>query len=374
VDIPDESLMKENVQMTKKPRRLFTDEQKAEAVNIVKQSGKPVSQVANLTRSGYYAWRERQGSHRAKWSTSSFLLTGIVPMQFKRLVLLFGSLLMASSSPFVAHNQRAAAIAQTPTTETTVALCETPSQSVRIYQTDGETLMRAYDRQDEVVWMNRTPVSTETVALGTQYTNQLGEQTVTTVISSGDNSCTVQVGSNAPEAGMLSQGENATSESEQLLSQARQLYPDAVADLEAQCASPSTLTVRQFQNSRQSPRASFVCYSPPDTDGGRTGQALGSLPLTEDDPTFIEPFSCTPGNTACEAQLEDLQTHYPDTLQAAEFACSIKNGTLFTVPAGDMIDLRCGYNASTLFDADGDDIPDNERFTSVDISVGQVPM
>ncbi|NJR71594.1 MAG: IS3 family transposase [Synechococcales cyanobacterium CRU_2_2] len=45
--------------MTKKPRRLFTDEQKAEAVNIVKQSGKPVSQVAKemgLTESALRKW------------------------------------------------------------------------------------------------------------------------------------------------------------------------------------------------------------------------------------------------------------------------------------------------------------------------------
>lgn len=45
--------------MTKKPRRFFTDEQKAEAVNIVKQSGKPVSQVAKemgLTESALRKW------------------------------------------------------------------------------------------------------------------------------------------------------------------------------------------------------------------------------------------------------------------------------------------------------------------------------
>ena len=45
--------------MTKKPRRYFTDEQKAEAVNIVKQSGKPVSQVARemgLTESALRNW------------------------------------------------------------------------------------------------------------------------------------------------------------------------------------------------------------------------------------------------------------------------------------------------------------------------------
>ena len=45
--------------MTKKPRRFFTAEQKAEAVNIVNQSGKPVSQVAKemgLTESCLRKW------------------------------------------------------------------------------------------------------------------------------------------------------------------------------------------------------------------------------------------------------------------------------------------------------------------------------
>ncbi|MBW4549612.1 MAG: transposase [Aphanocapsa sp. GSE-SYN-MK-11-07L] len=45
--------------MTQKPRRLFTDEQKAESVRIVNQSGKPVSQVAKemgLTESALRNW------------------------------------------------------------------------------------------------------------------------------------------------------------------------------------------------------------------------------------------------------------------------------------------------------------------------------
>lgn len=45
--------------MTQKPRRLFTDEQKAEAVRIVNQSGKPVSHVAKemgLTESALRKW------------------------------------------------------------------------------------------------------------------------------------------------------------------------------------------------------------------------------------------------------------------------------------------------------------------------------
>lgn len=45
--------------MTQKPRRLFTAEQKAEAVTIVNQSGKPISQVAKemgLTESALRKW------------------------------------------------------------------------------------------------------------------------------------------------------------------------------------------------------------------------------------------------------------------------------------------------------------------------------
>jgi transposase len=59
VDIPEESITEENVQMTQKPRRIFTDEQKAEAVRIVNQSGKPVHQVAKemgLTESALRNW------------------------------------------------------------------------------------------------------------------------------------------------------------------------------------------------------------------------------------------------------------------------------------------------------------------------------
>ncbi|NJM68668.1 MAG: transposase, partial [Acaryochloris sp. RU_4_1] len=45
--------------MSQKPRRVFTDEQKSEAVHIVNQSGKAVSQVAKemgLTESALRKW------------------------------------------------------------------------------------------------------------------------------------------------------------------------------------------------------------------------------------------------------------------------------------------------------------------------------
>ena len=55
--------------MTQKPRRIFTDEQKAEAVRIVTQSGKPVSQVAKemgLTESALRQWvKQAQIDHQS---------------------------------------------------------------------------------------------------------------------------------------------------------------------------------------------------------------------------------------------------------------------------------------------------------------------
>ncbi len=262
--------------------------------------------------------------------------------------------------------------AQTTASETTLALCETPDQAIRIYRTNGETLMRAYDRQDGIIWMNRTPVSAETLPQGTRYTNQFGEQTVTTFVSANGSDCTLQLGSKAPAAGTLLQIGPATSD--QTLNQVRQLYPDQVAQLEAECPPASTLDVTAFQNQGQPPRANFICWSAPNPQGERTGQGLGNLPLTENDPTFIQSFTCPTGDPACESQLEALQTRYPEQLEAAELACSIKRGSLFFAAAGDATDLRCGFFATTLWDLNGDGTPDYEDAVSVDISVGQVPL
>jgi hypothetical protein len=42
VDIPEELKTTENVKMTKKKSRIFTEEQKAEAVRIIERSDKPI--------------------------------------------------------------------------------------------------------------------------------------------------------------------------------------------------------------------------------------------------------------------------------------------------------------------------------------------
>jgi hypothetical protein len=303
-----------------------------------------------------------------QWSLRSRLKKVLVPVGLVGVTL--GAIAPLGSMP--------PGVAATSPQETTLALCETPNYTVRLYQLAGddslagETLMRAYNRQYDRVWLSRTPVSRTTTPAGTAYTNLFGEQTVTMVVNSDGTDCTIQVGDNAPQAGKLLSTRPGNDES--LLSQVAELYPEIVAELEAACESPAHLSVESFQNAGQPPRARFTCWSAPDPEGERTGQWLGNLPLTADDPTFITPFTCSAGDPACETQLAILQAQHPDVLATAELACSVKNGSLFFATLEDTLDLRCGYFATTLWDTNGDGIPEYEDPISVDVSVGQVPL
>lgn len=87
--------------------------------------------------------------------------------------------------------------------EETLSLCETGSTAVRIYVEDGETRMRVFDRQDNVIWMNKTPASEDVTSEGFQYTNRMGEQTVTLSVNPTANNCQIQVGDRPIEAGTL---------------------------------------------------------------------------------------------------------------------------------------------------------------------------
>ncbi|WOD37026.1 hypothetical protein [Nodosilinea sp. E11] len=101
---------------------------------------------------------------------------------------------------------------------------------------------------------------------------------------------------------------------------------------------------------------------------------MGNLPLTENDPIFIKPFTCPAGDQACEAQLGLLKDRFAPRLEQAELACSIKNGTLFFAPAEQGIDICCGYSATTLWDSNGDGNADYEDPVDMDVSVGTLPL
>lgn len=96
----------------------------------------------------------------------------------------------------------ASANAQIP--ETSVALCVTDSQAVRVYYRSDQLRLRAYDRQDEVLWMNHTPALTETTDTGTTYTNEFGEVTLKLMVMN-NGGCSVQIGDSPAEPGTLAE-------------------------------------------------------------------------------------------------------------------------------------------------------------------------
>lgn len=256
--------------------------------------------------------------------------------------------------------------------ESTIALCETPGQTVRIYSMGGQAYMRAFDRQDGIVWMNRTPVSAETLPDGTAYTNLRGEQTVSTFVNNNARDCAIRIGNNRPETGILLAANSTLSDV--TLEQARRVNPQQVAEFESDCRTPATLGARPFQDAGQPQRANFICWSGSDSSGSQTGEWFGILPLAQNDPTFVKPFTCSPGDQACQSQLELMRSRFPTQLEQAEFACSVKNGTLFFAPAEQAVDIRCGYSATSFWDNNGDGNPDNSTSASVDTSVGTLPL
>ncbi|MEG3438123.1 hypothetical protein V0288_13425 [Pannus brasiliensis CCIBt3594] len=254
-------------------------------------------------------------------------------------------------------------------TETTLALCRTPSHEIRIYRSEGQTDLRALNRRDGIVWMNQTPVKTESTPDRTRYTNLRGEKTVILVVNRKGGDCTVQIGKDRPESGELLKNDAG-----ETLDRSRELYPEPTAKIEENCPPPATLDVQSFESDRQPPRAGFLCWSAPDQEGSRWGHWLGNLPLTRNDPTFIRPFTCAPGDSLCATRLELLRVRYPDRLQKAEFQCSTLNGDLSFSATATEINIRCEFFDTTFLDTDNDGNPDNEDPVGVDISVGSLPV
>ena len=85
--------------------------------------------------------------------------------------------------------------------------------------------------------------------------------------------------------------------------------PHRWAELEAECPPTSTLEVNPFQNEGEpTPAKLHHDWSAPNPQGGRNWiQWLANLPLTENDPSFIQSFTCPTGEQACESQLTTLQ-------------------------------------------------------------------
>jgi len=160
---------------------------------------------------------------------------------------------------------------------------------------------------------------------------------------------------------------------EEPLARAKQMFPLMFADLERQCASPKTLSAEVFTASTGFEVVSFTCWSVANDSGQRTGQWLGRLPLSPTE-SFGEPLTCKAGDEQCDRWLPTLQTQYPIALQQAEFHCAMRNGSLFTQFSEASVTVRCGFFATTLYDDNGDNMPDYEDPISVDIPVTTLPL
>lgn len=107
-----------------------------------------------------------------------------------------GYTLLTSTIFAVALNEKPA-IAQ----EMTLLLCETPSTTVRVYEEGNQRLMRAYNRQQKQVWMNRTPADAKIIANGIEYQNQLGELAVRIGLNTSTGGCSIRVNNQLAEQG-----------------------------------------------------------------------------------------------------------------------------------------------------------------------------
>lgn len=95
--------------------------------------------------------------------------------------------------------------------EATLALCETDRHSIRLYRQSGQIFMRAYDRQERVIWIDQTPTRSQVISEGTLYTNLQGEQLINVLVSS-DRNCAVQIGDRPLVSGTLLEREPSVAE------------------------------------------------------------------------------------------------------------------------------------------------------------------
>lgn len=69
--------------------------------------------------------------------------------------------------------------------EMTMLLCNTNGTAVRVYESNNQVLMRAYNRELNQVWLNDAPTDINVVSNGIEYINQQGESTLRLTADTG---------------------------------------------------------------------------------------------------------------------------------------------------------------------------------------------
>ncbi|MEL7227573.1 MAG: hypothetical protein AAGL17_22760, partial [Cyanobacteria bacterium J06576_12] len=96
-----------------------------------------------------------------------------------------------------------AATAQAGTDERTIVMCETSSVAVRVYEKEGEVLMRTFSRTQNSLLLNDVPIEIQSLADGTEYRNPLGEMMTTVNANTATDDCTIQIADQPAELGRI---------------------------------------------------------------------------------------------------------------------------------------------------------------------------
>ena len=96
-----------------------------------------------------------------------------------------------------------AATAQAGTDERTIVMCETSSVAVRVYEKEGEVLMRTFSRTQNSLLLNDVPIEIQPLADGTEYRNPLGEMMTTVNANTATDDCTIQIADQPAELGRI---------------------------------------------------------------------------------------------------------------------------------------------------------------------------
>lgn len=95
--------------------------------------------------------------------------------------------------------------------EQTLALCETPFNTIRVYRMNNQPMMRVFDRRANTTWLN-APANRAPGAEGVNYSSTQAGQNYQLFVASGSNrSCSFRVGNFPPESGTASVSETITS-------------------------------------------------------------------------------------------------------------------------------------------------------------------
>lgn len=171
-------------------------------------------------------------------------------------------------------------------------------------------------------------------------------------------------------------GHCAELECDELIDELRSIWPEKITQYESECQGKNILGLDVW-DSGEGRRVSFACWGEKESNGSRSGDALGMLPFPGEEETFASPWSCY--DESCKELVTTLKESYPEETSEYETECAMKAGDLqlLVLDEQEQVDIQCVFSAGVvLLDRDGDGISEgeNNNGTFVDVILGSFPL